>query len=82
MQLTLAHIETKSKIRYVFIFDVAGGYSDCDFDKMKVVAGLELLQPTAVGVFHHEQTADGDCIHQSKCIVLSNHGTRVCPPLA
>ena len=56
--------------------DAAGGYSDVAFEKMKVVVGLELLQPTDVGVFHYEQT-DCEATHQSKCAVLSNHGTKV-----
>jgi len=38
-----------------------------------VVAGLELVQPTEVGVFHYEQS-DHDT---AKCALLSNHGTRV-----
>jgi len=52
--------------------DVVGGYCDGALEKMKVVAGLELLQPTDVGVFHYEQS---DC--QSTCVLLSNHGTKV-----
>jgi len=58
------------------IIDAADGYSDVAFEKMKVVVGLELLQPSDVGVFHYEQT-DGEATHQSKCAVLSNHGTKV-----
>jgi len=54
----------------------SGGYSDGDFEKMKVVVGLELLQPTDVGVFHFEQT-DCNINHQTTCTVLSNHGTKV-----
>jgi len=52
---------------------VPGGYSDADFEKIKVDVGLELVQPTDVGVFHYEQS-DRDT---AKCAVLSNHGTRV-----
>ena len=61
----------------VCIVDSEDGYSDAAFEKMKVVVGLELLQPTDVGVFHYEQT-DYQTTHQSTCAVLSNHGTRVC----
>jgi len=52
---------------------VSGGYSDADFEKMKVMVGLELLQPTDVGVFHYEQSNRDT----AACAVLSNHGTRV-----
>jgi len=56
----------------------AGGYNDVAFEKVKVLVGLELLQPTDVGVFHYEQTdSQGQALHQSKCALLSNHGTRV-----
>jgi len=52
---------------------VSGGYSDGDFEKMKVIAGLELVQPTDVGVFHYEQSNRDS----AQCAVLANHGTRV-----
>jgi len=52
---------------------VLDGYSDADLEKMKVVAGLELVQPTDVGVFHYEQSSRDTAM----CAVLSNHGTRV-----
>lgn len=55
---------------------VDGGYSDVDFERTKVAVGLELLQPTAVGVFHYEQIGD-QIDQQSTCAVLSNHGTKV-----
>lgn len=59
------------------VIDAAdGGYSDADFERTKVAVGLELLQPTAVGVFHYEQSGD-HVEHQSTCAVLSNHGTKV-----
>jgi len=57
----------------VCVVYVPGGYSDADFEKIKVDVGLELVQPTDVGVFHYEQS-DRDT---AKCAVLSNHGTRV-----
>jgi len=52
---------------------VSDGFSDADLEKMKVVAGLELVQPTDVGVFHYEQSSRDTAM----CAVLSNHGTRV-----
>jgi len=60
----------------VCIVAIADGYSDAAFEKMKVIVGLELLQPSDVGVFHYEQS-DCHVSHQSTCALLSNHGTKV-----
>jgi len=60
----------------VYVFGAADGYSDVDFDKIKVGVGLELLEPTNVGVFHYEQSGS-NMEQKSTCSVLSNHSTKV-----
>ena len=52
------------------------GYIDEEIERIKVVAGLELAQPPAIGVYHYRQT-DAGAVHESTCSVIANHLTKV-----